>query len=489
MNMANHRVLAIALDAAEPTLVNRLIEQGEMPAFRALLAGGRQVRVESPAHIGSGCVWPSFCTGTEPQTHGIYGEWCWQPETMSLKRYNGNTFEPFWKTLSEQGMRIGVLDPPFVVPLRPNDGFEVIEWGAHDRIGELHAHPADVADFISKLEPHPLATNHNDFVDRDSDDALEQVASSSLQGIKARGEVAEALLRKTHPDFALIVFPELHHAAHRLWGTGDSDRAHDSPINPRLNEIYCEADRQIARLVNAVDGNQTTMVFSLHGMTAGAGVTAFLQSLLCEKGFARLAEWRTQSWRERARSAMSTAKRSTPMTLKRWYYRAVTSTASWRVAQSTMLPVYDWKRTRAFSLPTDQHGWIRINLRGREAAGIVTPENYDATCQKLGAMLQNLRREDGAPLVNKTFRPAKTFEEAKTSMLPDLIVYWSDAAFAQGAGIQESEVKIRTISTHLHGQHASDGFCLLNRQNTVQDDRLQAREFSSLIKNLLLNRV
>ena len=53
-------VLAIGIDAAEPTLVSRLIEQNEMPVLKALLDGGQWLRVQSPAPIGSGAVWPTF---------------------------------------------------------------------------------------------------------------------------------------------------------------------------------------------------------------------------------------------------------------------------------------------------------------------------------------------------------------------------------------------------------------------------------------------
>ncbi len=82
------RVLAIGLDAAEPALIRRMIARDEMPALKSLLAEGRWMRIQSPAHIGSGSVWPTFMTGKEPSAHGVYGEWCWQAETMSLFRFD-----------------------------------------------------------------------------------------------------------------------------------------------------------------------------------------------------------------------------------------------------------------------------------------------------------------------------------------------------------------------------------------------------------------
>ena len=79
----------VGIDAAEPALIDQLITQGKMPALKSLLGEGRWLRVKSPAHIGSGSVWPTFITGEEPASHGVYGEWGWQPEIMSLRRYNG----------------------------------------------------------------------------------------------------------------------------------------------------------------------------------------------------------------------------------------------------------------------------------------------------------------------------------------------------------------------------------------------------------------
>jgi len=89
------RVLAIGIDAAEVTLVKRLIERDEMPALKSLGDGGSWLKVESPEHIGSSAVWPTFVTGEEPTSHGLYSEWSWRPEAMSLSRYHGRHLTSF----------------------------------------------------------------------------------------------------------------------------------------------------------------------------------------------------------------------------------------------------------------------------------------------------------------------------------------------------------------------------------------------------------
>ena len=125
MSFSEARVLAIGLDAAEPTLIRELIEQGEMPALKALLEQGKWLRVESPASVGSGSVWPTFITGEDPSLHGVYGEWCWRPATMSLERYRGDDLIPFWKRLVDNGLTVGILDVPFAPLVGVAEGFEI----------------------------------------------------------------------------------------------------------------------------------------------------------------------------------------------------------------------------------------------------------------------------------------------------------------------------------------------------------------------------
>src|SRR5712671_6341484 len=97
-------LLAIALDAAEPRLVRKLIDNGHLPTLAQILSTGRWLTVKSSADLGSGSIWPTFMSGEEPAVHGVYGEWLWQPETMDVSRYSGNTLAPFWKGLADNGI-------------------------------------------------------------------------------------------------------------------------------------------------------------------------------------------------------------------------------------------------------------------------------------------------------------------------------------------------------------------------------------------------
>lgn len=471
MNRAHEkRVLAIGIDAAEPALIRQLIEGGELPALKRLLDDGRWRAVASPAHIGSGAVWPTFITGTEASRHGIYGEWCWQPETMSLNRFGGHHLAPFWKELTERGLTVGVLDVPFAPTVGLSKGFEITEWGAHDRLeGRMEAFPVALKERIKQAGPHPFASGHPDAAGPQDTDALAKLSAACLAGVKLRGEMAARLMSETRTDLSIIVFTELHTASHYLWHTIASDhpvygnnghqKAH--PVAPDLLEILREIDRQIARLILIAGAGASVLVFSLHGMRPTRGIPTILDPLLVKWGFTHRSGWRTQSWKGRAASVFAELKRRTPGHLKKLYYGAMSQGVTRRLAQTTMLPNYDWQRTRAFSLPTDQHGWIRLNLTGREAGGVVAPEHYDDTCSELIGLLRALKTSDGRTVVRDVVQLSHENGGLPPRRLPDLVIHWHDAACDDPLLIDTPSTKAHPTGMKFTGQHALDGFCLM----------------------------
>lgn len=474
---SDSNVLAIGVDAAEGSFVKQLIDRGEMPVLKSLLAAesARWFSVESPAHIGSGTVWPTFITGEDPSAHGIYSEWRWRPETMELERYHGRNLTPFWKPLAQQGMSLGIFDVPFALPVGVSEGFEVCEWWSHDSTGSgLQAAPAEMLSVVKQSPAHPLSLNRFVATTPDSETDLKELTAACVKGVRLRAALAERLISETKPRLALVVFPELHHAGHQMWHTAEPEnRVYNgcevnsrrklnvgSETEPLLKSIYCALDQQISGLIDAAGNNATVMFFALHGMRPALGFPAFLGPLLIERGYSRLANWNSQSWPQRALSLFAATKRHTPEKIKQLYYKSVPSATTQKLAQPTMLPVYDWANTRAFSLPTDQHGWIRVNLAGRESQGIVPLDKYEGLCKELEEMLLALTTVDGALLVQDITRTASSAAAGLDNPLPDLVVHWHDVVFASPLQIEDSTVRGEFVGKKATGQHASEGFCI-----------------------------
>ena len=483
-----HRILAIGLDAADTKLIRLLIDEGEMPVLASLLADGRWIDISSTADVGSSSVWPTFTTSDDPEIHGIYSEWCWEPEAMGLSMLTGRHLNPFWKTLSEKGHSVGVLGVPFMPLVGLSTGFEVSE------------HPP----FVSRSGDQPVVTaarardalSHGTVKVAGPNDTrnLQKLAADSLTGIRLRSELAEQLISKTQPDVSIVVFTETHEVSHCLWQTVEPDHPlfpqpsvkELAGIRPTLREIFREVDQQIGRLMETVPEESSLLVFSLHGMTAGRGAPTFLSHLMCGAGFSDLAEMRKQTWRDRLTHSVRTTKKYTPAALKKLYYRALPKDTVRRLAAPTLLPQYDWARTRAFVIVEEHLSSIRINLKGREAQGSVEVDDYERVCREVEDWLWGLRTAAGLPLAKTVSRTATHGAEALKRRLPDIVIHWHDCAFASPLRISGSDREFfRDGERHL-SQHTNEGFCILRSPKQIEiDSVLPLRSLGKLIETLV----
>jgi predicted AlkP superfamily phosphohydrolase/phosphomutase len=468
------RVLAIGIDAAEPTLIRDLIDRGELPTLGALLDGGEWALVESGGEIGSGAVWPTFFTGVEPTEHGMYSGWIWRPERMTCAG-PGDDFLPesFWSKGAFVDCNLGVVEVPWAPFGRFGRGFEVSEWAPHDvSFGEIRARPRAATDAIDAMGAHPfqkLPDGPGYYMDAPNKARL---SAGCVEGARLRGDLACRLVSEMRPDLAVVVFAEVHHCAHQIWHTIEPDHPlyagrvfSDQPVRPDLLEVYREVDRQAARLIEAAGAETAVMAFSLHGMTAGPGIPAILEPLLEAAGLSAPAKWDGLSWRDRAAVAMGAAKRRAPERLRRLYHRAASHRTRFRVAGPTIVPPHDWSRTRAFSLPSDQRGFVRINLRDREAQGVVPRRDYDATCQHVTDVLKSACSLDGQPLVRSVLRTVPG-NDAPPRHLPDLVVDWDEPAFADPARgrVGTAQFEAEPLRLDMSGQHTPHGFCILDER-------------------------
>ena len=82
-------------------------------------------------------------------------------------------------------------------------------------------------------------------------------------------------------------------------------------------------------------------------------------------------------------------------------------------------PHHDWSQTRAFAVPSDTAGLVRLNLRGRERDGILDDRQAEEVLEELEAGLATFELPSGEPVVRFTRRVHDAFGPGgKVSMLP-----------------------------------------------------------------------
>ena len=122
----------------------------------------------------------------------------------------------------------------------------------------------------------------------------------------------------------------------------------------------------------------------------------------------------------------------------------------------------DWEGTKAFAYGA--YGNIWINLKGREANGIVEPSELHALEDYICAELLKLTDNKGQQVVEKVYKKEELYRGDFTDRAPDLIVRWVDYAYhsRQRFGEEEKEIfmdaqKMPLTNLEMNGFHKMDG--------------------------------
>ncbi|MBI2841500.1 MAG: alkaline phosphatase family protein [Acidobacteria bacterium] len=452
------RVIAFGIDAGDPLVLRSLLASGDLPTLGRLGAAGVTGRVEAGAWIGSGAVWPTFFMARRPECHGFYSAWPWNPQAMDLARADCGVLEPWWRVNPRAGWHAAIIDVPFapVVGLTHLD--EIANWGTHDWLGPAPlVSPPSLASLWNRNtgvpREHPLRRAAAEMPDEKvSASEVGRLIDACVEGVSAKGALVGRLAQSRPADLVLAVFGEAHRACHYLMGSGPD------LITSGIRDVLRAIDRAIGEVI-AIVHPQHILVFSLHGMRPTRGTVDVLDDLLGSWGEYARGMKPNASLGRSLRAALTAAKSHAPAWLKSRYHRSVPLSVRVRVGAATSrFPGVDWSRTRAFAIPTDQHGWIRLNLRGREAAGIVDPVDYARLCASLRDRLMMLRTTTGIRLVDDVVLLAEHRDGEPPATQPDLVVHWSPEVCEGPHQIVAPRIPLRRIAPQVRGQHAAEGF-------------------------------
>ncbi len=413
------RCLAVfVLDVLERDRLERLWARGAA-GFLAKLAlhGGIRDLVGRDLFSEHGTAWTLF-SGVSRVVHGQYDYRQTRPGSYGFMP--GDTeaspeVQPFWWRLGPQS-RLLVVDAPETLPRRGLGGIQVADWltarAASIRRGRTVEPPTQAARFRGP----PCAADGGAEYRRDSTATQDrQVLARFREEIRRKADVCGQLAKELRPELVIVGFQQLHTAAHRFWRYrhGGPDDLVDA-----IDQIYCETDRAIAAIAAALPDDTDIVVAGLYGMVDLYPTTGLSDTFCRTLGYhvavdspparMRLLDMVPSSWRAEVG----------------WWLpsRLQENLMASRVAATT-----DWSRTRAYSTSTLYSTTIRVNLRGREPEGCVSPgEDYESLLDEIVADLRSLRDVDtSTPAIARIVLPSRHYGCGPHSMLPDVIAEWT----------------------------------------------------------------
>jgi predicted AlkP superfamily phosphohydrolase/phosphomutase len=454
----------LLFDAVSVPLVERMLADGRLPSLAALRARGRWQTVASRAtYFGDR---ETARSGVEVVDHGQTFPLQWSPAEQRL-RFHG-TFpapEAVWERVARAGGRSVVIDPYEGRPPAREVGTVLSGWQfAHTAVLQRWASPRREYRTLSRR--FGRAPEVEDAYGRPSVRGLQVLRRQLLD---APGRVADAttdLLTRHRYDLAWVEFSAGHMAGHHFWDLAHLvDRHLDErrrvELETTVAETYAAIDTAMGVVVSALPSGADILVFSEVGMAANHSRTDLLPEMLARV----LTGARTDAAAGTAAGRMLWRIRAAvPARGRLAVTRALPNVVALELAGRFFMHGVDWSRTRAFALPADHDGYVRLNLRGREREGIVDPAESDALVDEIREGLGSFTDHDGTPCVAGVDRVEDLVGRGtRSGQLPDLIVRWAATPVLSLQGVTSprfGDVRRRGLGIGRSGNHVDGSWVL-----------------------------
>ena len=205
------RLIVLGFDGMDYQITKELIDQGRLPGFARLAAGGGFAPLETSVPPQSPVAWSSFMTGLDPGAHGIFDFIHRDPETMvpylsTTETASGGTSltvgkwqfpltggsvellrggEPFWDVLAERGIETTIMRMPANYPPSGTATRELSGMGTPDLVGTYGTFSFYTSDVLT---------------------ANRQISSADIQYVEPTDGVVRAAI--LGPDNPFLVEPE-----------------------------------------------------------------------------------------------------------------------------------------------------------------------------------------------------------------------------------------------------------------------------------------
>lgn len=358
----------------------------------------------------------SFNTAKKATHHGVYFQLQWDPKTMQLRSLDQDwigDLEPFWRRGRFAEKRGIILDPSFTFSGAHSPHLEIIGWSAHSSLVPFECNDTSVQRMIkTRFGVNPIG---NETQLPRGIEARSRERDAMMRSAKLRGELLRDLVRERDWDFLYAVFGETHRSGHVLW-------PRDGVTPPDgLLDVYKAVDAGLGTVLEVLPENTDVIIFAVQGMAhqsaQGHLCRPLLEAALADLGFGA-DKFRT---------------RPNPVA---WLRKTIPARMQWEIRHRIPLRLRDRivarqyagsivpGETIAFPLQSDNHGYWRLLVKGRDAAGTLSPEEADSLREGFGRILSEFKTANGDPLIQKVLFPT-TESGPRAHLLPDVVAAWN----------------------------------------------------------------
>ena len=462
--MKKGKVFVIGIDGGTWDIFDKLMDKGIMPNLKKLVDNNFSASLESSIPPVTAPAWSSFITGMNPDKHGVFDFAKHQQGNYQTLINNANSIKAksLWKILSDSGKTVGVINVPMTYPPEEVNGFVIpgfLSPGVSKQ--KISTSPEGIIDEVTEaigdykifLEMSPKAT----------------IKSAGKQGflkkctkiVNKRYDAAVYLYQKYQPDFFMVHFLMTDVVQHWIFHCLDESHKlyndkESAELQNAIFDFYNNLDQKIGALLNIIDKAADVIILSDHGF-GPLDQSVFLNRWLYENGYLKL--------NLKKQKTISTIRKIVAAIDFLNLRNRVIPSGEKRVALEKSLHhdfLINWKKTKAYASPASIYGAIYLNIKGREAEGLVNEENAGTLIKNLKKQLLDTKdAKTGSKIFSDVFTREEIYPNENGSAAPDVLVRPADGNCIFSQVNEKSSVKPITPWEEITGTHRMNGILVI----------------------------
>jgi predicted AlkP superfamily phosphohydrolase/phosphomutase len=499
------KVLVIGLDGATFDIINPLIKEGRLPNLSRLMDEGCHGKLRSTPDKVSPSAWTSFATGKNPGKHGIYHFNIMDPRALKARIINAThrDAETLWSYFSKAGKKVGVFNVPCTFPVDEVNGVMLAGWDAPSIKDEGFSHPPElIEDLLEKFDHFPTTPAIVKYrINSQQKLALKEI----IRNLEARASITEYLMKENDWDFFVSVFIATDEVQHHFWHYMDDrhplyNSKEAKKFGHAIRTVYEKCDEVVGRLIKNIDEKTTVIIMSDHGATANSMGSLYMPQWLQKMGFLKKKEMSD----EHGSSPKKLIMKALGGTKKILYDKFISKLgyeqkkilkklagrdAGLETSSRLKLLSYDWEKTRAYIAGSN----LRINLKGREAYGIVSPgKEYEDLRDELIEKLNESRDiKTGRKIVKKVYKNDEAYHGKHTDKSADLVIAWTEDFVISGIQSNDSNGKEIKVTKKVFnpgawsGDHSDYGIFMAMGPNIRRGNKLESANIMDIAPSVI----
>ena len=458
--------LLIGIDAGCLSVFDRLAEEGRIPNIERLCTGGVCTPLLSQIPPWTPSAWPSLYTGVNPGKHGVTGFVGYDGYDWHVVSADDVEEHALWTLLDRHDMTSVVVNVPVTYPPDSFDGAIIPGFiGPEDPECYPPGTLEEVRREIGEYRVYPRYVRGDDGLTDD-----EKMAEYGRL-VRMRGEAFRYLEETYEPEFGFVQFQKTDTVFHEF--DGDEEK---------VNTVYEAVDDQIGAILDRCAPKRVFLA-SDHGMGRYDGCEFRVNEFLREAGYVEttnsgkgMPSWNpirmelregntVKKWEptrtERIAAGVArygiTAHRIGCVLERLRLLDVVKRVVPTNVARTANEQV-DFERSRAYMRARTELG-IRINLEGREPAGVVPADEYERVRSELIEALKGVTAPDGEPVFEVVAPREQFFDGANVDRVVDVVTIPADFEYflSEQVGCDQFEQSTVTWDHKMEGVFVASG--------------------------------